>query len=234
MWHACVLWMYVAGNGVKIIWCYLNDREVGKPVRDGWFRWKLIEFRKETYLQLPPHFFVFSRQWFREFLARHRIVLRLVTNIAQSLLANYKELLLVWLRVNRDNRILTPLFHPRSALTPPCFNLCFICNDNEGGIPDDRICNVNETPLPWQYLMGQTCHMKGAKTVWSKSEESGAEKRQCTLFLCIFGDGVPQVPPILIFTATTGVNIGKKKHTCRINGPTLNSHQLDGWMRNYS
>lgn len=51
----------------------------------------------------------------------------------------------------------------------------------------------------------------GAKTVWSKSAESGTEKRQCTLFLCIFADGVPRVPPILIFTATTGDKIRQKE-----------------------
>lgn len=53
--------------------------------------------------------------------------------------------------------------------------------------------------------------MKGTKTVWSKSAESGPEKRQCTLILCIFGDGVPRVPPILIFTATTRANIQRKE-----------------------
>lgn len=134
-----------------------------------------------------------------------------MTNTAQSLPADYKEQILIWLRFNRRNRILTPLFHPPSTSAPSPFNLHFICNDNEGGIPDHRICNVDETPLPWQYLMGQTYHLKGARTVWSKSAESGAEKRQCTLFLCIFGDGVPRVPPILIFTATTGANIRKKE-----------------------
>jgi len=86
-----------------------------------------------------------------------------------------------------------------------------MCNHNQGGIPEHRICNVDETPLPWEYLIGRTYDLKGAKTVWSKSAESGSEKHQCTLFLCIFADGVPRVPPILIFTATTGTKIRERE-----------------------
>lgn len=86
-----------------------------------------------------------------------------------------------------------------------------MCNDNEGGIPDHQICNVDETPLPWEYLIDRTYDLQGTETVWSKSADSGTEKRQCTLFLCIFADGIPRVPPILIFTAPTGDKIRRKE-----------------------
>ena len=55
--------------------------------------------------------------------------------------------------------------------------------------------------------MGRTYDLQGAKTIGSKSAESGSEKGQCTLFLFIFTDGVPQVPPIQIFTTSSGIRI---------------------------
>lgn len=115
----------------------------------------------------------------------------------------------MWLRFNQRNRILTPLVAFHSQSSPHSLHL--ICNNNEGGIPEHRICNVDETPLPWEYLIGRTYNLQGAKTVWSKSADSGTEKYQCTLFLCIFADGVPRVPPILIFTAPTGDKIRRKE-----------------------
>lgn len=196
----------------KMLWeAFVARREQGKPVRDGWFRRNAKEFWKTTYpnLQHTPALFVFSQGWFHGFLSRHRIVLRFVTNTAQSLPDNYKEQILQWLRFNRRNRILTQLVPP--PIQPSPLSLHYMCNDDQGGIPEHRICNVDETPLPWEYLIGRTYDLKGSKTVWSKSAESGSEKRQCTLFLCIFADGVPRVPPILIFTATTGTKIREKE-----------------------
>lgn len=71
--------------------------------------------------------------------------------------------------------------------------------------------NVDETPLPWEYLIGRTDNLPGAKTIWSKSADSSTEKRKCTMFLYILADGFPRVPPILIFTATTGDKIGQNE-----------------------
>ncbi|RPA99294.1 hypothetical protein L873DRAFT_1906914 [Choiromyces venosus 120613-1] len=196
----------------KMLWeAFVVWREQGRPARDGWFRRKAKELWKTAYpdLQHMPALFVFSLGWFHGFLARHRIVLEFVTNTAQSLPENYKQQILQWLQFNRWNRILTQLVPvPR---WPSPLSLHYICHDNQGGIPEHRIYNVDETPLPWEYLIGRTYDLKGAKTVWSKSAESGSEKCQCTLFLCIFADGIPWVPPILIFTATTGTKIQEKE-----------------------
>ena len=214
---------------------FMVRRGQGRPVRDGWFRRNAKELWRTSYPELPEGLFVFSQGWFRGFLSRYRVVLRFVTNTAQTLPANYKDQILIWLRFNRRNRILTPLVPSAVSGTPtlpPVVNplaLHYICNDDQGGIPEHRICNVDETPLPWEYLIGRTYDIQGAKTVWSKSAESGSEKRQCTLFLCIFADGIPRVPPILIFTATSGARIRERE-----------SHQWDkrvhvefsptGWM----
>lgn len=70
---------------------------------------------------------------------------------------------------------------------------------------------MDETPLPSEYLIGRGCDLRGARPVWSRSADTGTEKPQCVLFLCIFADDVPRVPPILIFTATTGDKIQQKE-----------------------
>jgi len=69
----------------KRLWeAFIARREQGRPVRDGWFRRNAREFWSTSYpdLQPTPEFFVFSHGWFNGFLARHRIVLRFITNMA--------------------------------------------------------------------------------------------------------------------------------------------------------
>lgn len=62
-----------------------------------------------------------------------------------------------------------------------------------------NICNLDETPLPFEYLSGRTYNQIGAKTVWVKESRSGWDKRQASLVLCIFADGVNRIPSIIIF-----------------------------------
>jgi hypothetical protein len=59
------------------------------------------------------------------------------------------------------------------------------------------ICNIDHTPLPFEYLSGRTYAMKEDKTVWAKAIKSGWDKRQAALMLTAFADGVPGVPPII-------------------------------------
>jgi len=169
----------------KRLWeASIARREQGRPVSDGWFRRNAREFWSTSYpdLQQTPELFVFSHGWFNGLLARHRRVLRFIANMAQSLPRNYKQEILLWLQFNRRNRILTHLVPV--PVQPSPLSLHYMCNHNQGGIPEHRICNVDETPLPWEYLIGRTYDLKGAQTVWSKSAESGSEKRQCTIFWC--------------------------------------------------
>lgn len=199
----------------KLFDAFMKQRkEIGTPVRDGWFWRDATELWKQSYPELQEiglgsgsGLFVFSQGWFNEFLSCYRIVLRFVTNTAQSLPNDCKNQILIWLRFNRRNPILTPLFS--SQLSPHSVHL--LCNDNHGGIPEHRICNVNETPLPWESLLGRTHDSQGAKTVCSKSADLASEKWQSTLFLRVFADGIPWVHPIFIFTASTSDKIQQKK-----------------------
>ncbi|RPA95569.1 DDE-domain-containing protein [Choiromyces venosus 120613-1] len=73
-----------------------------------------------------------------------------------------------------------------------------------------NICNLDETPIPFEYLAGKTYDITGQKTVWVKETRSGWDKRQASLVLCIFADGIPWVPPMIIFHGT-GQRLGAEK-----------------------
>lgn len=72
----------------------------------------------------------------------------------------------------------------------------------------DSICNIDETPLPFEFLDSQTYADKGSHTVQVKASNSGWDKRQATLLLTDFGSGKSRVKPLIIFK-------GKKKYEGR-------------------
>jgi len=68
-----------------------------------------------------------------------------------------------------------------------------------------NICNMDQTPVPFEYLSGRTYNQQGEKTIWIQgSQQSGWDKRQATIQLTIFADAVPRVKP-LIFLRGQGV-----------------------------
>ena len=111
------------------------------------------------------------------------------TNKASKLPADSFATILSWVRFNRRNSQLRP--------------------DDESGLGDSvqevgryhlaRICNMDQTPLPFELLSGQTYEPKGSKTVWVKGATSGWDKRQATLQLTIFADGEMRVLPLIFF-----------------------------------
>ena len=62
-----------------------------------------------------------------------------------------------------------------------------------------NIANCDQTPLQFEFLSGTTYENKGNKTVWVQSQQSGLDKRQATVHLCIFADGIPRIKPAIIF-----------------------------------
>ncbi|KAM4056555.1 SAP domain-containing protein [Hirsutella rhossiliensis] len=60
-----------------------------------------------------------------------------------------------------------------------------------------RILNLDETPIPFEYLDGYTYEQRGARTIDGKSDRSGWNKRQATLILYIFADGIQRLKPKL-------------------------------------
>ena len=58
---------------------------------------------------------------------------------------------------------------------------------------------MDQMPLHFVLNDGSTYDAKGAAEVWCSSGASGLDKRQCTVQLTVFGDGISRARPTLIF-----------------------------------
>ncbi|KAI2466459.1 DDE superfamily endonuclease-domain-containing protein [Annulohypoxylon bovei var. microspora] len=61
-----------------------------------------------------------------------------------------------------------------------------------------RILNLDETPIPFEFLDGYTYETTGARTIAVRTDRSGWNKRQATLLLCIDASG-RIFKPLVIF-----------------------------------
>ena len=178
---------------------FIERREAGRTARQGWFRIHSQFLFRVIYPHVNPVIFRFSNGWFRGFLSRHQISLRSITKKAQKIPTDYKVLIVNWLRFNRRNSQPRRNAFWEIAVERPV-----------GRFELSNICNLDETPIPFEYLQGKTYDRVGAKTVWVKESRSGWDKRQASLVLCIFADGVSRVPPMVIFHGT-GRRLGAEK-----------------------
>jgi len=164
---------------------YHKRRDDRKAVRRGWLRREAYKVFANCYPEKDPFEFPFSNGWLASFLSRHLITLRFTTNKSQRIPEDYLQAILSWLLFNRRNS------QVRSGT-----------GDEEkvvGRYLPDSICNVDETPLPFEYLDGQTYADKGSHSVQVKASHSGWDKRQATLLLGIFGSGRSIIQPLIIF-----------------------------------
>ena len=111
------------------------------------------------------------------------------TNKASKLPADSYAAILSWVRFNRRN----------SQIRPADTDEPGDAEEDMGRYHLARICNMDQTPLPFELLSGQTYEPKGSKTVWVKGATSGWDKRQATLQLTIFADGEDRVLPLIFF-----------------------------------
>jgi len=163
----------------------------GETVRRKWFE----RTAKALFLQIYPGsstIFVVSSGWFNRFLSRNQISIRVVMNKAQQIPIEYCAMIVSFLCFNwrnsqlRDGMEETVL---RSVIAVGCYLL-------------SNILNMDQTPLPWEYLEGKTYEFKGSKTVWVCTWRSGWDKQQATIQLTIFADGIDRVMPLIIFRST--------------------------------
>jgi hypothetical protein len=130
-----------------------------------------------------------SRGWFARFLSRNNIAIRIATNKAQQAPEECYEIVTKFLCFNRRNSQLRDGLEEtllQTVLAVGCFLL-------------SNIVNTDQLPLPWEYLEGRTYGFKGAKTVWIAGKKSGWDKRQATIQLTVFADGISRVKPLIIF-----------------------------------
>jgi len=169
---------------------FRHRRAEGKVVWRSWFRYNAKKIYSETYTTTNVSEFRFSNGWFRGFLSWHKITLRAITNKASQLPSDYIDTIISWMRFNRRNSQ----------------------QQNENGIPESdeeaevgryrlsNICNMDQTPLPFEYLSGRRYHQQGDKTIGVQgSKQTGWDKRQATIQLTIFADGIPTVKPLVFF-----------------------------------
>jgi len=161
---------------------YRVHRDEGKAVRRAWFRRKAEKCFRSSY-PLSATTFTFTNGWFSGFLSRYRISLRFPTNISQQLPADYVNPCLNFVRFARRN---AQLRSGDEMLVVGRYLL-------------SSICNMDETPLPFEFLDGQTYADRGSHTVQVRSTKSGWNKRQATVILCVFADGAMRVKPLLLF-----------------------------------
>jgi len=163
---------------------YQKRREERKAVRRGWLRKIAIKSFIAAYPEEDVSSFVFSNGWFAGFLARHQISIRLTTNKSQKIPSDYISICVKWAQFNRRNSQVRPGLDGQRVV---------------GRYLLSSICNMDETPLPFEFLGGQTYADKGSTTVQVKATRSGWDKRQATIMFCVFADGVMRVQPLIIF-----------------------------------
>jgi hypothetical protein len=102
--------------------------------------------------------------------------------------------------------------------------------------PLNLIINLDETPLPFEFLTVYSYDFKGAHTIAGKSDRNGWNKRQTTIILYIMADGSTPFKPVVIFRGKRTV-AKKKKYDDRVdihfNNTTYNNEDLfHTWLRN--
>jgi hypothetical protein len=137
------------------------------------FRWILnnaSQIFKEQYPQWPTAF-TFSYGWLQGFLRRNGVSWRRIIRQATKLLVEYERYIKNFLR-----RVCRVLVHP-SGLGP------------QNRFLPSMVLNLDETPIPFEFLDGCTYDIKGNKTVAGKTKRNTWTKRKATLILYIFVKG---------------------------------------------
>ena len=170
-----------------LVAAFAERRAAGRIVRRKWLERRAKALFTELYPDASSPF-LFSEGWFRGFLIRNGITIRLITNKAQETPTEYCQTIINFLCFNRRNSQL------RDGTSDALRGICIV-----GRLLLSNIFNMDQTPLPWEYLEGRTYEFRGSKTVWVRSRKSGWGKRQATIQLTIFADGVARVKPLIIF-----------------------------------
>lgn len=176
-------------------------REQGRKISYKW----MLRHAKQIYGELYPHRmlthengkksylnFMFSNGWYNGFRRRYSISLRCSTKRAQKSPEQLEPVLQNWIQYNR--RMLT-IVEGKSIIGIPRGPDVPVA----GRIKLSEICNMDQSPLPFEYLKGRTYAKRGDQTVRIKEGKSGHDKRQCTLQIAIFADGVLRCKPLLMF-----------------------------------
>ena len=71
---------------------------------------------------------------------------------------------------------------------------------------------MDQSPLAFEFLRGRTYTKRGSRTVRLKAGKSGHDRRQCTLQIMVFADGVLRCKPLLMFKGKPGAGDSRRKN----------------------
>lgn len=170
---------------------FLDWRQRGGKVNIFWLRRRAKQIFETLYggerdSKGNRRVFRFSNGWFARFSRRWGISFRRLTKQAQKVPEEYRTLVNRFLQFIRRNS-----WNKTEARDFWKYRL-------------SNILNMDETPLPFDFFDGYTYHLKGERTVAGSVENSSWVKRQATLVLYIFSDGVCRLKPKLIFHGVPG------------------------------
>ena len=137
-----------------------------------------VAIRKSSSSKYTPIHMTYG--WFAGFVRRHNISNRKVTKQATKLPHEYTACVNSFLRFIKRNSQPHGPSDMRILMEPSCFT-------------PSTILNLDETPIPFEYLDGHTYEICGAKTVSGKTDRIGWSKRQATLILYVFADGIQRI-----------------------------------------
>jgi len=136
---------------------------------------------------------------------RHRISIRRTTHVGQALPVNWKGLVNQFIMYCR--RAIAGITGPPPAAAS--ISQQDTINDEsevdieavttQRVIPPSNICNLDEIGLAYEEVSGSTLADTGAKTVQRLVIKSGWDKRQMTVVLATFADGLPRIKPLIIY-----------------------------------
>jgi hypothetical protein len=171
-------------------------RKENKIVKIHWFQ----RMAQKLWCQKYPHIsdvFVFSNGWFWRFLQRSNIVRRRITKAATTpseetigVTNNFIQYIRKHNRRDKDMAVIMRSLPVEGLSMKRNFMRLF---------PNNLILNLDETPLPFEFLNGYSYNFKKVKTVAGKFDRSGWDKRQATIILYIMADGSTSFKPVVVF-----------------------------------
>jgi SAP domain/DDE superfamily endonuclease len=203
---------------------FLVRRERQLPVTVRFFRTESAKLFAALYPD-SSSIWNFSAGWFYRFLQRRGITRRRITKQSTRPPADVAKIANNWLKFIKRNT--QPIVNTTTSVSPlpsrrttaylqlalrsssPIRSPSPDSSLMNRRFPLHRILNVDETPIPFEYLDGYSYAIKGSKTVAAKSDRSGWNKRQATLIPILFADGAYRLRWILIFHGTPSEEGGR-------------------------
>ena len=186
---------------------FRKTHEKGLKVKHYWFKVRARQLMKEMH---PEADFRLTQGWFDRFKSRNNLSYRRSTNVSQKKPSDFEEKIRGFYQEIR--RVASAGISGVEQL---------------GKFAPSTIGNVDQTPLPFAFNSGQGYAETGSSTVWHRGTKSGLEKRQCTVQLTIYADGIARVKPLIIFRGK-GLRIStseKEKYDKRV----VVKFQVNAW-----